>query len=936
VRMGLNSGEVVVGRIGDDLRMDYTALGQTVGLAARMEQLAEPGRIYVTQHTERLVRGYFQLRALGPLAVKGVAEPVRVFDLEDAGRFGTRLEVARASGLSRFVGRGAELDVLQRALARALAGEGQVVGVLGEAGVGKSRLCLEFVERARERGVPVWEAHCPAHGEALPHLPILQLLRAWFGIGERDTSAESRRKVAGALLLLDDAFRESLPLLFDFLGVSEGAPPRIAPEARQRRLLDIVGRALGARSRSEPGVLLVDDVHWIDPESAAFLAGLIDVVPSTRVVLLVNYRPEYAAPWSGRPAYRRISLEPLGGPAVGELLDALLGRHPSIEPVKTAVAARSAGNPFFAEELVHSLAETGSIQGEKGRYEARTIPDRMALPPTVHGVLAARIDRAGEREKGVLHAAAVIGAEFSGRVLERVLGVEEGALDQPLARLCAAELILETALFPEPEYAFKHPLTQEVAYRSQLAAHRTRLHAAAARAIADAAPERAGEHAALLARHWEAAGEPLEAALSHRAAAEWTGVRDIGAAIRHWRRIRELLADLPQTEATLRLRLLACQGILGMGWRLFLSADEADRLLAEGTEIAERLGDRASLLRVRDLHATHQSLFGHFDRDQFFERTAEALTIAEQMGDVGLRVSLLQRLAWVHILRADTGSGLDVTERGIGLAAGDTDLGRETGGYSPLVFLLAFRAFFLLFAGRLAEATAELERAIALARRIGDEDSLQFPLGQTSIHAFFSGDARFALPRVLETVDITTRIGNRWGLVMAYSCLGHTYLVAEDWERALEAFEKESALRGDIEQPYGRTWILHGIAEARLGLGETREALRLAEDAVRIAREHVWPYPESVGLLTLSRALRREEGRRAERRLEETLSRLDELVARTGMVALRPFAEVERAELAGIAGNPAGRRAKLAEAYRLFVAIGATGHAERLVREGVA
>src|SRR3989442_713676 len=208
--MGLNSGEVVVGRIGDDLRMDSPALGQTVGLAARMEQLAEPGRIYLTQHTERFIRGYFQVRALGPLAVKGVTEPIHVFDLEDAGRFGTRLEVARAAGLTRFVGRGPELDVLETALERARAGEGEVVGVVGEAGVGKSRLCLEFVERARRRGVPVWDAHCPAHGRALPYLPILQLLRAYFGIGERDAPAEARRKIAGALLLPDEALAGTL------------------------------------------------------------------------------------------------------------------------------------------------------------------------------------------------------------------------------------------------------------------------------------------------------------------------------------------------------------------------------------------------------------------------------------------------------------------------------------------------------------------------------------------------------------------------------------------------------------------------------------------------------------------------------------------------------------------------------------------------------
>ena len=396
--------------------------------------------------------------------------------------------------------------------------------------------------------------------------------------------------------------------------------------------------------------------------------------------------------------------------------------------------------------------------------------------------------------------------------------------------------------------------------------------------------------------------------------------------MRHWRRIRELLHGIPATEETLRLRLRACSGILGIGWRLFLSTEEADRLLAEGREIAERLGDRTALLHLLDLHGTYQSLFGDVDRDQLLGRTHEALAIADEIHDTGLRVTLLQRLGWIHILRADVRAGMEACEEGLRLARGDTELGRDTTGHSALIYLETFRAFFLMFAGRITEATEQLERAIADARRIGDEDSLQFPLGQTSAHAFFAGDATFALPRVLETVEITTRIGNRWGLVMAYSCLGHTYVVAREWQRALDAFDREDELRGDLEQPYGRTWILHGRAEAYLGLDDAARALELAAEGVRIAREHRWPYPEAVGLLTLARAMRR-TGSGA---IGETLSRLDAIIGETGMVVLRAFVDVERAERAG---DAARRRAQLAEAQRLFTAMGATGHARRLANE---
>jgi class 3 adenylate cyclase/tetratricopeptide (TPR) repeat protein len=924
VRMGLNSGDVVVGRIGDDLHMDYTAVGQTVGLAARMEQLAEPGRIYLTQHTEALARGYFRVRDLGALAVKGLADPVHVFDLEDAGAFRTRLEIARAAGFTPFIGRDADIGTLETALAHALDGAGEIVGVVGEAGVGKSRLCFEFLERCRRRGIRVREAHCPAHGKSVPYVPILQLFRAYFGIDERDGPPEARRKIAGALLLLDEAFRESLPLVFDFLGAPDPDDPLPAmdPEARQRRLLDVVARAL--RGQREPTVLFVDDLHWIDPESDAFLAGVVDAVPGTRTLLLVNHRPEYAAPWTARPDCRRVSLAPLDADAVGVLVGALLG--PDAGALKADVAARSGGNPFFAEELVRSLAETGHLAGEKGRYRVATTPDRIVLPTTVQSVLAARIDRAGEREKAVLEAAAVIGIEFSARVLERVVDVPADAL----AALCAAEFVVQTAVYPEPEYAFRHPLTQEVAYRTQLATHRARLHAAVARTIADVAPERGGETAALVAHHWEAAGDALEAARSHRRAAEWIGVRDVGAAVRHWRRVRDLLADANPTEETLRLRLIACSAILGLAWRLFLPREEADRLFAEGADVAERLGDRPALLRLRDLHAMQQSLFGDVDRDRLLARSEETLAVAREIDDVGLQVTLLHRLAWVHILRADVRSGLAVASEGIRLANGDPDRGRDSAGHSPLVYLHGFLGFFLLFDGQVAEGTAELQRAIAEARRIGDDDSLQFPLGQMSAQAFFSGDAQLALPRVLEAVDITNRIGNRWGLVMAYSCLGHTYLVAGEWERALAAFDEERRLRGELENPYGRTWILHGIAEARLGLGRDAEALALADEGARIAREHRWPYPEAVGLLTLVRALRRTDTGAAAPRITAILTRLDAIVAETGMVVFRAFAAVERGELAGACGDAAGRRTSLAEAHRLFAGMGATGHAQRV------
>src|SRR5205814_2318211 len=332
VRMGINSGEVVVGTIGDDLHMDYTAQGHTVGLAARMEQLAGADRVYLTEHTAALVSGYFRLRDLGPFTVKVVRDPPRVYELEGLGTPRTKLDVSRLRGFSRFVGRDAEIATLETPLARAATGDAQVVGVVAEAGLGKSRLCYEFVQRCRTRGIPIHEAHGVSHGKMVPYLLVLEFLRGYFGIGEQDTAQVMREKIAGRLLLLDPALADALPLLLDFLGVPdpERPLPRLDPEMRQHRLFEAMKRLTHARSRREPGVSLFEDLHWIDGASEAFVANLVEAVAGTRTLVVVSFRPEYDAAWMRRSYYQRLALPPLGPEAIAELLADRLGTDPSL------------------------------------------------------------------------------------------------------------------------------------------------------------------------------------------------------------------------------------------------------------------------------------------------------------------------------------------------------------------------------------------------------------------------------------------------------------------------------------------------------------------------------------------------------------------------------------------------------------------------------
>jgi class 3 adenylate cyclase len=423
VRIGLNSGEVVVGRIGDDLRMDYTAQGHTVGLAQRMEQLAESGHVYISEHTRRFVEGYFQLRDLGASNMAGVDEPVGIFELEGVGASHTRIEVAKTRGLTRFVGRTHEMQALDAALARAKDGHGQVVGVVGEPGLGKSRLCFEFVERCRADGVPVYEAHCPAHGKNIPFIPILELFRNYFGITAQDTPAQARQKIAGTLLMLDPALQESLPVLFEFMGV--GDPNRPAPaldaESRQRQLfamLDPIYRA--QREQGITTVALIDDLHWADPSSDAFIAQIAAATENARTLLLLNFRPEYQAEWMRRTHYQQLPLVPLGVDDLRELVESLLGVDPSLSDLGERIMRWTSGNPFYTEEVIQALVEAGHLEGRSGAYRLVTGVGQLEVPANVHAVLAARIDRLPETAKQMLQTASVIGKEFSRPLLETV------------------------------------------------------------------------------------------------------------------------------------------------------------------------------------------------------------------------------------------------------------------------------------------------------------------------------------------------------------------------------------------------------------------------------------------------------------------------------------------------------------------------------------
>ena len=630
IRVGLNSGEVVVRTIGNDLHMDYSAVGQTTHLAARMEQLAAPGSIMLAAPTLRLVEGLVRVDSLGPIPVKGLTEAVEVFELLGASAVRQRLQAAAARGLTRFVGRDTEIEALQQALARASAGHGQVVACVGEAGVGKSRLVYEVVHSHRTRDWLVLESASVSYGKATPYFPVIDLLKRYAQVEEHDDTRTVRARVTGQVLALDERVQDAIPALLALLDALPDDSPfrQLDPPQRRQRTIEALKRLLLRESQVQPLLLVFEDLHWIDSETQALLDTLVDSLPTARLLLLVNYRPEYQHGWGSKTYYTQLRLDPLPPASADAFLQALLGHDPTLAPLKQLLIERTAGNPFFLEETVRTLVETQVLIGASGTYRvARDLPT-IQVPATVQAVLAARIDRLPLEVKHLLQTAAVIGHEVPLALLQAIADCSEEALHRSLTQLQGAEFLYETRLFPEREYTFKHALTHEVAYGSLLLERRRVLHARIVEALEVLAGDRLAEVASgakglpagrqdpdqveRLAHH-ALRGEVWDKALAYcRQAGEKALARSAHReAVGSFEQALSALAHLPETRDTheqaidLRLALRAALYAFGDAGRILAVLREAEAL-AEARDDHHRLGQ---VLLFLSQHFYHEGAY---------------------------------------------------------------------------------------------------------------------------------------------------------------------------------------------------------------------------------------------------------------------------------------------------------------------------------------
>jgi class 3 adenylate cyclase len=639
IRVGLNAGAVVVRVIDSSLHMDYTAVGQTTHLAARLEQMAKPGSVLTTGETLRLAEGFVQVKTLGPVAVKGLADRVEVFELVGAASTRTRLQAFAARGLTRFVGRQVELEALRQALERAGTRHGQVVAVIGEPGVGKTRLVYEFTRSHHTHGWLVLESSSVSYGKATAYLPVRDLLKAYFQIDDRDDGRKMREKLTGKLLTLDAALGPTLPAFLTLLDVpvEDRHWQDLDPTQRRQRILEAIKGLLLRESQVQPLLLVFENLHWIDAETQAVLDRLIDSLPTARLLLLVNYRPEYQHGWGNKTYYTQLRLDPLPPASAEALLQGLLGDDPCLVPLTRLLIERTEGNPFFLEESVRALVETGVLVGERGAYRLAKSLESMQVPATVHAVLAARIDRLPPEEKRLLQTAAVIGTEVPFTLLQAIVELSEEELRRGLGHLQAAEFLYETSLFPELEYTFKHALTHEVTYGSLLLERRRALHARIVAASERLYADRLTEQAERLAQH-AFRGEVWDKAVAYcwqagTKAYARSALREVAACCEQ---ALAALTHLPASRATQAQAIDLRLDLRTALWALGEIRQMLDHL-REAKTLAEALDDQPRLGRVSAYMCRYFREMG--DHDSAVESGQHALAVAETLGDFALQVT---------------------------------------------------------------------------------------------------------------------------------------------------------------------------------------------------------------------------------------------------------------------------------------------------------
>jgi class 3 adenylate cyclase/tetratricopeptide (TPR) repeat protein len=855
MRVGLNSGSVLVDSVGDDLHMDYTAIGDTVNLASRMESMATPGKVLVSADTHKMAENFFRFKPLGKVSVKGKEELVEVYELIEAGEVETRFEAAVAKGLTKFVGREREITNLEEAFEKAKLGSGQFVGVVGEAGVGKSRILLELRGVVPQEEYTYLEGRCLHYGGSMAYLPFLDVLRSYFDIQEGERESVIKKRMKEKVNQFDEKLKSILPPLHEILSlkVDDEEYLNLQPQQRRERIFEAIRNLLIQESRNRPLVIAVEDVHWIDKTSEEFLTYLVGGLANAHILLVILYRPEYTPPWGSESYYTQLNVSQLSARAGAELIQSILEGAEVAPELRELIVARAGGNPLFLEELTHTLLEDGSIEKKDHQYVLSTKASEIQVPDTIQEIIAARMDRLEDHLKRTMQVASVVGREFAFRILRTITGMQE-ELKWYLLELQGLEFIYEKSLFPELEYIFKHALTQEVAYKSLLIRRRKEIHEKIGKAIEELYRDRLEEFYEMLAHHysksenWEKAYEYLKLAgeKATRSYSNWEAFRFYKEAIK-------ALDRLPDIEENKRRQVEVCilmySPMMALGY-----PEDSLQIIEEGERLSRELGDARSLARVCSNLGFYYSVKG--DSVRGIRYAESAFQEAEKIQDIELMAPLAVNLCPSYLLAAECWK---VAEMAPGVLALLEKTRRESEyfgmGMNAYSSICSEYGHALAWMGNFTEGEARCEKAIRFALELNDLMNIANAEFMYSFVFFHRGDGQNAVQHFQNAIRHAEEAQYVLILGMCWACLGWVYYLLGDLENARKHAEKAIKFQSETGLPYMSAVPYRVLGVVHLDLGELNNAQSCMEQSLELAQNNKERSEEGVTKLYLGRIL---------------------------------------------------------------------------------
>jgi class 3 adenylate cyclase/tetratricopeptide (TPR) repeat protein len=855
MRIGINSGLVVVGSIGDDLRMDYTAIGDTTNLAARMESTATPGTILVSRHTYKLTKDFFEYKSLGKIEVKGKKEPQEVFELIKMGEIGTRIGASVAKGLTRFVGRKNSMSALKEAYDKTNSGFGQLVEIVGEAGVGKSRLIHEFKRSLPKDKNAYLEGRCLYHGRSIAYLTIIDIVKKYFDIKESDHESLIKIKMKEKLLQLDNRLNSCLPPLHDLLSLKVEDEVYLQLESQQRReKIFVAVRDLFVReNQKQPLILVVEDLHWIDKTSEQFLEYMIERLANVQILLILLYRHEYKHQWKSKSQYHKIGLDHLTNKSSIELIRAILDDCEIAPEIENIILNRASGNPLFIEELTLNLLENGSIEKHDDQCVLARKGSEIQVPDTVQGIIAARIDRIEENHKRIMQLASVIGREFAYRILQSITGMKED-LKSHLFNLQVLEFIYEKSIFPELEYIFKHALTQEVAYSSLLLKRRKKIHKRIGQAIEEIYTDRLEEFYEILAYHYTKSGH-IEKAIHYLKLSGEKSTRNhsLNEAIQFYKQAIEILNKLTESDETQRHKL---QVLLSMTIPLRVAGYPQDslRFLKEGERLANDLEDKKKLTnfysQIGNLYATR----GNTQLAQRYEENC--FEQAENNQDVEFMAPIAYDLCNTYIFIGEYGKIIKIAPKVLHLLKitkrKSEFFSRPDNVYSELC---GYYGLSLGMQGDFKKGEAFCEKSLKHATEICDLRTMGFCENMYGYIYLIKGDWKLSIEHFQKCIKYFEEAKWLWPLSIACSGLVYSYSFLDDQDNAFKYSEKLHKLKDESQIVLFSSFMYWMLGSAYINLNDLKSAQKYIAEALNLAKRNIEKHGQGLSLIDFGRIL---------------------------------------------------------------------------------